>query len=340
MFPSHVEQCLHTLWEAGFQAYPVGGCVRDALLGRHPGDWDVTTSALPEQVTSLFERTVPTGIDHGTVTVVFEDGVIEVTTFRREGGYTDSRHPDSVSFDVGLEEDLARRDFTVNAMAFAPDGTLIDPYHGEEDLKNRILRAVGDANTRFLEDALRILRGIRFSAQLGFVLEDGTVKAMETQANGLRRISAERIVHELEKTLLSENPDAVGEFFRLGAMERFGSPVREEAEWQTLRQAPAELERRWQVLCGLTGIDITALPVSRAVRRAVLHPLAGKEKELALSGGDLLELGLQGEAIGQAQKLLVAYVAEHPEENDGETLKSVLQAEGLLAIEFERNEGI
>ena len=124
MFPSHVEQCLHTLWEAGFQAYPVGGCVRDTLLGRTPGDWDVTTSALPEQVTSLFERTVPTGIDHGTVTVVFENGVIEVTTFRREGGYTDSRHPDSVSFDVGLEEDLARRDFTVNAMAFAPDGTL------------------------------------------------------------------------------------------------------------------------------------------------------------------------------------------------------------------------
>ena len=338
MFPNHVEQCLQRLWEAGFQAYPVGGCVRDTLLGRTPGDWDVTTSALPEQVISLFERTVPTGINHGTVTVVFECGVIEVTTFRREGGYTDSRHPDSVSFDVGLEEDLARRDFTVNAMAFAPDRSVIDLFDGEKDLKNRILKSVGDANTRFLEDALRILRGIRFAAQLNFSVEEKTAQAMKQQAEGLKRISAERIVHELEKTLLSANPGFAEGFFRLGAMERFGNPVRE-ADWKKLSACPEDLLCRWQVLCELTGLDIMTLPVSRAVRRAVLHPLDGKEKELALSGGELQELGLRGEAIGRAQKLLVAHVVEHPEENSREKLKDILRTKGLLTIYSEGKEG-
>lgn len=329
MFPSHVERCLHTLWEAGFQAYPVGGCVRDTLLGRTPGDWDVTTSALPKQVMTLFERTVPTGVDHGTVTVVLETGIVEVTTFRREVGYTDNRHPDSVRFDVGLEEDLARRDFTVNAMAFAPDGSIVDPFGGERDLQKRSLRAVGDPEKRFSEDALRILRGIRFGAQLGFEIEEKTKRSMENQAEKLKRISAERIVHELEKTLLSANPEFVGEFFRLGAMEGFGSTVRY-ADWQKLKQVPAELERRWQALCGITGLDITALPVSRRVRRAVLYPLAGKEKELALSGSELRELGLQGEAIGRAQKLLVEHILCHPGENHREALLCILRENGII----------
>ena len=194
MFPDHVQECLETFWRAGFAAHPVGGCVRDTLLGRAPGDWDVATSARPEQTMALFSHTIPTGAAHGTVTVVLDGGTIEATTFRREGGYADGRHPDSVAFDVGLTVDLARRDFTVNAMAFGPKGEIIDPFGGREDLERKLIRAVGEPEERFREDALRILRAVRFAAQLGFAIEPATAAAMEKQARGLTAVSAERMV--------------------------------------------------------------------------------------------------------------------------------------------------
>ena len=324
MVPEYVKICLDTLHRGGHAAHPVGGCVRDTLLGRKPGDWDVTTSARPEQVMALFSHTVPTGAHHGTVTVVLEGGTVEVTTFRREEGYADGRHPDMVCFDVGLTEDLARRDFTVNAMAFGAAGEVIDPFGGQEDLKKGVIRAVGDPRRRFREDALRILRAIRFAARLGFVIEPETASAMEEETARLACVSAERVVSELEKTLLSAAPEQVGEFFRLGAMERFGCSCRQ-ADWKALSLLPAEGDFRWRELCALTGLDITALPVSRRLRRAVLSPYAGMEKNLALSGGDLYALGLRGKQIGAMQKRLLAYVLEHPEENRKENLMEIMK---------------
>ena len=159
--PAGVAALLDTLRGAGCEAHPVGGCVRDLLLGRTPGDYDVCTSARPEQVMALFPRTLPTGLRHGTVTVLTESGAVEVTTFRREGGYADGRRPDGVRFDVGLAEDLSRRDFTVNAMALSTEGEVIDPSGGQADLARRQIRCVGDTDRRFAEDALRMLRAVR-----------------------------------------------------------------------------------------------------------------------------------------------------------------------------------
>ena len=329
MFPSYVQTCLNTLRGAGFEAYPVGGCVRDTLLGRMPGDWDVTTSALPEETLALFEKAIPTGIQHGTITVVLEEKTIEVTTFRAEEGYADGRHPDKVRFGVGLEADLARRDFTVNAMAFGVNGEVIDPFGGQRDLRDGILRTVGEPERRFREDALRILRAVRFSAQLNFVIDPQTGAAMEEQAHRLIHVSGERIVTELEKTLLSAHPERVGEFFRLGAVERFGCRIRE-SDWSALKQTVSETGERWRKLCRLTGLDITALPVSRVIRRAVLKPNAGKEKLLALSGGELAGLGLQGEEIGKVQKFLVEWVLSHPEDNEPEKLLRLLRKNDML----------
>lgn len=324
MFPSYVDTCLTTLRNAGFTAYPVGGCVRDTLLGRVPGDWDVTTSALPEQTLALFEKAIPTGIQHGTITVVLEERAIEVTTFRAEEGYADGRHPDQVRFGVSLQDDLARRDLTINAMAFDADGSVIDPFGGQTDLRDRLLRTVGEPQRRFQEDALRILRTVRFAAQLGFTIEPDTAAAMEREADRLKYVSAERVVTELEKTLLSQRPFRVGGFFRLGAMERFGCMVKQ-ARWERLDGTPASREARWPLLCELTGLNITALPVSRAIRRAVLKPNAGKEKLLAVSGGELYRLGLRGEEIGKAQKKLLTHVLLHPEENEHDRLLELLQ---------------
>ncbi|MFR6626602.1 MAG: hypothetical protein ACLURW_09830 [Flavonifractor plautii] len=165
--PGGVRACLDTLRRTGHAAYPVGGCVRDLLLGRTPGDFDVCTDARPERVMELFPHTVPTGLRHGTVTVRTEDGPVEVTTFRREAGYADGRHPDAVDFDATLAEDLARRDFTVNAMALDENGMVIDRYGGQMDLFRNVIRCVGDPDRRFAEDALRMLRAVRFAAQLG-----------------------------------------------------------------------------------------------------------------------------------------------------------------------------
>lgn len=186
---------------AGFRAWVVGGCVRDALRGKTPHDWDVCTDARPDQVTACFARTVPTGLVHGTVTVLWGETPVEVTTLRAESGYSDGRRPDHVEFVTDLSRDLSRRDFTVNAMAWNPRTGLADPFGGRADLAAGVLRAVGEADARFAEDALRILRGLRFSARLGFAIEAATARAMERQAGRLRAVAAERVRTELDGLL-------------------------------------------------------------------------------------------------------------------------------------------
>ncbi len=214
--PSHVEMIIDRLGSAGFEAYAVGGCVRDSLLGRKPEDWDITTSARPHQVKALFGRTVDTGIRHGTVTVLMGGCGYEVTTYRVDGEYEDGRHPKDVAFTASLEEDLKRRDFTINAMAYSPGDGIIDKFHGMEDLKAGIIRCVGNAGERFTEDALRILRAVRFSAQLGFSIEDETQEAIRRMAGRLQLISRERIQAELDKLLCSSHPEYFRKAYELG----------------------------------------------------------------------------------------------------------------------------
>ena len=203
--PEYVQACMDRLEDAGFQAYIVGGCVRDAILGLEPNDYDMCTNALPEQTEALFSshRLVLAGKKHGTVGVITEGGVIEITTFRTEGGYTDNRHPEWVKFVPSIEEDLARRDFTVNAMAYSPSRGFSDPFGGREDLKNHILRAVGDPVQRFREDSLRILRGARFAAKYKLTPEEDTLTAMLTLRDLMEHLARERVFEELCKLLLS-----------------------------------------------------------------------------------------------------------------------------------------
>ena len=203
--PNSVLELINTLEEAGFETWVVGGCVRDHLMGNVPHDYDCCTAAEPEQMQALFadRQLVLAGLKHGTVGVVTEDGVVEITTFRTEGGYLDSRHPDWVKFVRDVKEDLARRDFTVNAMAYSPRRGLCDPFGGQADLKNGLLRAVGDPVLRFREDALRILRGLRFAARFGFQIEEATRTAMHTEIAGLDTLARERVLTELEGFLLA-----------------------------------------------------------------------------------------------------------------------------------------
>jgi tRNA nucleotidyltransferase (CCA-adding enzyme) len=205
-YPQYAGYVIEKLNEAGFEAYFVGGCVRDSILCKTPYDWDITTNALPGDIRNIFDKTYDTGIKHGTVTVLMGKNSIEVTTYRIDGAYTDFRRPDNVEFTSSLRDDLARRDFTINAMAFHPDSGPVDYFGGLEDLKNRKIRAVGDPNLRFHEDALRMMRAIRFSAQLGFDIEDTTLKAIGSNSALITNISSERIRDELNKTLISQNP--------------------------------------------------------------------------------------------------------------------------------------
>ena len=220
--PSDTEYIIETLQKNGYEAYAVGGCVRDMLNGDTPHDFDITTSAEPETVMSLFEKTVPTGIKHGTVTVIINGVPNEVTTYRTDGEYRDHRRPDSVIFVKSLREDLARRDFTVNAMAYNQKDGLKDFFGGREDIENRILRAVGEPGRRFYEDALRIMRLFRFSSVLGFDIEENTLKAALEYAPTLKSVSAERIYSELLKTLCGKNPAALKPLTDIGGLGFLG----------------------------------------------------------------------------------------------------------------------
>ena len=214
--PEKVNKIIHTLQEHGYEAYAVGGCVRDSFLGREPMDWDITTSAMPEETKALFPHTFDTGIEHGTITVLLDHEGFEVTTYRVDGKYEDSRHPKEVIFVRNLQEDLLRRDFTINAMAYNEKEGLVDIFGGMDDLRAGIIRCVGNAQARFSEDALRILRAVRFSAQLDFPIEPDTAKAVKELAPNLKNISAERIQTELVKLLTSPHPERIQDACELG----------------------------------------------------------------------------------------------------------------------------
>ncbi len=207
--PTDVSHIIKVLEDNGHEAYAVGGCVRDAIMGRIPHDWDITTSAKPSQVKALFRRTIDTGIQHGTVTIMMGSTGYEVTTYRIDGNYSDGRHPEQVTFTKNLVEDLKRRDFTINAMAYNDRAGVVDEFDGTGDLEHKIIRCVGVATERFTEDALRILRAIRFSAQLDFIIAGDTADAIKALAANLKKISRERIQTELDKLITSNHPDRI-----------------------------------------------------------------------------------------------------------------------------------
>lgn len=214
--PSEVKFIISELESHEYEAFAVGGCIRDSLLGRTPNDWDITTSAKPEEVKEIFHRTVDTGIKHGTVTVLIGKKSFEITTYRVDGAYTDGRHPESVRYSKYLKEDLRRRDFTINAFAYNDEVGLRDEFYGFRDMEWKVIRAVGNAEDRFSEDALRMMRAIRFAAQLGFNIELNTYNAIIKLAPNIKKVSAERIQVELTKTLMSDHPEVTIEYAKTG----------------------------------------------------------------------------------------------------------------------------
>ena len=259
---------LDTLHAAGYAAYAVGGCVRDSLLGRTAHDWDLCTSALPQQVMELFgaEQCIPTGLQHGTVTIKYGGQLYETTTFRTEGSYTDGRHPDEVQFVPDVREDLARRDFTINAMAYNEAEGLVDPFGGQKDLQNGLLRAVGEPQQRFTEDALRILRLYRFAARFGFALDAATARAARQLAPHLDCISAERIQEELAKLLAAPQPGTYLEPAVLAVVLPELTPEGLTAAKPVVNACPAGEENlpvRWAALLGALGETATRRVLKR-----------------------------------------------------------------------------
>ena len=384
--PKYVRQILFTLQAHGYPAYLVGGCVRDILLEKRPHDWDICTAALPEQVLALFPGSRPTGIRHGTVTVVLGSRQVEVTTFRTESAYADHRHPDRVAFVGELTEDLSRRDFTMNAIALAADGLLADPFGGVDDIREKRIRCVGEPALRFEEDALRMLRALRFSAKLGFTIEIHTLLAIQEKAPLAATLAPERVREELEKLLLTDAPETVHPLMEMGLLDAYlldrpaGGAI-----WRRLRRLPRRPLYRWTgfaVLLRRLGCIASvedflhALRLdSRSIRccaaaeellRAPLPatPLAWKKslhawdvpsvscaaevsdalyggqsakalravlrsgecfslKHLAVTGDDLLGLGLRGRELGDMLNFLLDYVMEYPENNRRDMLLSL-----------------
>lgn len=281
--PGYIKNCIDKLDAFGYSAYAVGGAVRDTLLGIEPSDWDVTTSATPDEILEVFadRRTIPTGIKHGTVTVLMPNGEenvpIEITTFRIDGEYRDSRHPESVEFSSDILDDLSRRDFTVNAMAFNEKEGIIDAFGGMRDLEGRIIRAVGEPNKRFTEDALRILRAFRFSAQLGFEIESSTLEGARSCAHLLRNIARERIGVEYKKLLASK-----GAIYSLEKMIECGV-------WSALFEIDAP---RSSVLASLSALECD----DALTRLAVLLSECTKEQ---------INSFLEGLRLSNAEKKLV-----------------------------------
>lgn len=384
--PTPVSAILETLQRRGFAAYLVGGCVRDGLLGKMPHDWDICTAATPEETLELFPNSVATGFRHGTVTVRSGGISVEVTTFRSEGAYSDHRHPDSVRFVSDLVADLARRDFTVNAMALSASGALEDPFDGQADLAASLLRAVGEPERRFQEDALRMLRAVRFSAQLGFRIEPETESAIRTCAPLTAALAAERVRDELEKTLLSPSPQSLGMMQEMGLLRQHISGAIS-VRWNALCAVPPERLSRWMALAlllaeageplsFLTSLRLdsktaqacrdcvalrsiqprTELTWKDSIARrgaaaseaaaAVLSAVDGSAdagavqqifqrgdccslRQLAVSGRDLQQLGLQGADVGRALDALLCHVWRHPEDNDNATLIHLIDQGGV-----------
>ena len=248
--PKHVRQILKNLQSRGHKAYLVGGCVRDVLLGVQPNDWDICTSALPEAVLEIFPESRTDGIKHGTVAVLMGSHSVEVTTFRSEGSYTDHRHPEDVSFVADLNTDLRRRDFTMNAMALPVDGYLTDPFGGVKDIQDKLVRCVGEPELRFEEDALRMFRAMRFSARLGFEIEEKTFEAIKTKAHLARDLSAERVREEVEKILLTQGAETVFTMMDIGLMDTFlDRPLPKTRKAADFSLVPAKNIKRWAALC-------------------------------------------------------------------------------------------
>ena len=268
--PEHIIQVLQCLAENGYDAYLVGGCVRDSIMGRPVHDWDIASSATPDEVEKVFEKTVQTGKKCGTVTVILPGITVEVTTFRTESGYNDGRRPDNVEFVKSLDEDLSRRDFTMNAIAVSDSGEMIDPFGGVGDIKKRMIRCVGAPGERFSEDALRMFRAFRFSAELGFEIEAETLSSIKSNAKKARAISAERVRIELEKTLLSQKPEIAGEMIETGLLARnISSDGKCPDGLNNIAALPSEAVLRWCLFCAmLLDYDLikTASDFLRAMR--------------------------------------------------------------------------
>lgn len=244
--PKHVKQVLFTLQSRGYAAYLVGGCVRDMILGVQPNDWDICSSALPQEIMALFPKTVTTGLKHGTVTVMMGKHPVEVTTFRADGEYLDHRHPKSVSYVLDLNTDLSRRDFTMNAMAVSAEGIISDPFGGMRDIADQCIRCVGDPDRRFEEDALRMFRALRFSARLGFKIEENTFAAIGRKAGHAASISAERVREEMEKLLLTRSPETVKAVLDTGLLNVYVSPVSiSQEELCAMQLLPYKALERW-----------------------------------------------------------------------------------------------
>jgi len=291
--PEEVRRVLSMLWEQGSEAFVVGGCVRDVLMGKAPSDWDVCTSARPEEIKRCFaaEKLIETGLSHGTVTVLMGEMPVEVTTFRIDGTYRDGRHPESVEFTRRVEKDLARRDFTINAMAFHPSRGLIDPFEGGKAIERREIVCVGAPERRFAEDGLRIMRGLRFAATLGFAVEGETLNAMKRCCGVLKQVSRERINAELSKLLLGFNADRV--------LSEYGDILRE-------------------AVPGLVPAKVNHLPEQLPARLAAVFPADTKSH--------LQNLKFSGKIVSDTQAL-ARLGAGKPPESETE-IKRMLALEG------------
>lgn len=314
--PEKVKYIIETIQAAGFEAYAVGGCVRDSILGRTPDDWDITTSAKPEQVKALFRRTLDTGLQHGTVTVMLEKDGFEVTTYRIDGTYEDGRHPKEVTFTSNLEEDLKRRDFTINAMAYNEQVGLVDIFGGLRDMEQKMIRCVGEPEARFGEDALRIMRAVRFSAQLGYVIENQTKEAIVKLAHTLKQISAERVQVELVKLLVSPNPDFIQVAYETGItkviLPEFDAAMEcqqktphhcytvGEHTIQTLKQVPADKVYRLGMLLHDIGKPETKSVDEGGLDHFHGHPVKGEE----MAKGILRRLKFDNDTIYKVSKIV------------------------------------
>ena len=379
ILPPKIEYVIETLQKNGYEAYAVGGCVRDMLTGKTPHDFDITTDALPEDIIRIFEKTVPTGIKHGTVTVISGGVPVETTTYRTEGKYTDHRRPESVSFVKNLREDLSRRDFTVNAMAYNSKDGLKDYFSGREDIEKKILRAVGDPKKRFYEDALRILRLFRFSSVLCFTPDGDTLAAALKYADSLKSISAERIFSELTKALCGNNPAALKPLTDVGGLDFLGlfaapdygktacvkspdcklftflySGKADVLKTLEYLKAPTKTKKFARDMLTLLKLPFPSDKVEIKEMLFLTSPLLVGEyfdfkaaygedaqnarlllkeiiennepykiSDLKITGGDLIKLGLSGEAVGETLERLRRLAAHDPTVN---TRKKLLQA--------------
>lgn len=381
--PKYVRQTLFALQARGHLAYLVGGCVRDTILGIVPQDWDICTSALPDEVMDIFPDSGPTGIKHGTVTVKHGSKSCEVTTFRTEGDYRDHRRPNSVTFVSDLISDLGRRDFTMNAIALSADGMISDPFGGIDDISKRLIRCVGEPSLRFDEDALRMFRALRFSSRLDFAIEERTLEAIKNKASLCSTLAPERVRDELESILLTARPETVGDAMEYGLLSRYitGSgwgtpnfsdisklPKKPLQRWITLsillqkygfipsaeaflkelrldgrtirccRNAeemlkgdPPTDKLGWKRYLNRYGVDAVSCAVDaygvllgvdceKDFKAVLKSGECFSLKHLAVSGDDLLEVGLHGHELGEMLKFLLDYVMEFPENNKRELL--------------------